>query len=241
MAMRYLYRIFFPFVVIQCFTPDLLSQKLSDTLHIEEISINSARPLDQNSLTISRIDSVVLQSKANSNLSELLAEHTSIFIKSYGKGAMASASFRGTDPSHTKVFWNGIELNSPMLGMVDFSIIPMFFIDHVELLHGTSSMAETSGAMGGLVNLSTEPDWTNRFSGSYMQGLGSYGTHDEQIRINYGNKKLQSQTRFFYAHSDNDFSFENRDIIDSVDLETGHKYYPKMKNEDAWFSYYGIL
>ncbi len=33
---------------------------------------------------------------------------------------MATASMRGTAPSHTKVTWNGMSLNSPMLGMVDF-------------------------------------------------------------------------------------------------------------------------
>jgi iron complex outermembrane receptor protein len=239
--MRKYHKILFLYLVIQVFAADLNSQKLSDTLHLEEINVSSMRPLHESSLTLTRLDSLVMQNKACNSLSELLSEHTGIFIKSYGRGAMASASFRGTDPSHTKVLWNGIELNSPMLGMVDFSIIPVFLIDNVELLHGTSSMDETTGAFGGLINLSTKPDWNNLFSGSYMQGAGSFGTHDEHLRINAGNNTFQSQTRIFYAHSENDFSFENHDIIDSVDLETGKRYYPVMKNTDAWFTYYGIL
>jgi outer membrane cobalamin receptor len=239
--MKCIHKILFLCVVIQIITVAVQAQKLDDTLHLKEISITSARPLRYNSLTLTRLDSIVLRNKTGNSLSEVLAEHSSIFIKSYGRGAMASASFRGTDPSHTKVLWNGIELNSPMLGMVDFSLIPMFFIDNVELLHGTSSIPEATGALGGLINLSTEPNWDSRFSGSYMQGAGSFGSHDEHLRINAGSTKLQSQTRVFYAHSDNDFSFENHDIVDSVDLETGRKYYPKMMNEDAWYSYYGIL
>ncbi|MCB8994149.1 MAG: TonB-dependent receptor plug domain-containing protein [Bacteroidales bacterium] len=223
------------------FVQNLYSQNLNDTLHIQEIKIHSKRAIQDNALYVSRIDSVVLNDKANSSLSELLAEHTGIFIKTYGRGAMASASFRGTDPSHTKVLWNGIELNSPMLGMTDFSIIPMLFIDKVELFHGSSSISETSGALGGLINLQTTTDWSGNFSGSYLQGLGSYGTHDENLRINAGNSKVQSQTRIFFSHSDNDFSYVNHDIYDSVNLETGKKYYPIMKNEDAWFTYYGIL
>lgn len=239
--MKHIPKILFLYALIMGFAKELQSQVLSDTMQLEEVRINSLRTLYDNSLICTRIDSLVMQSKVNSSLSEVLSEHTGIFIKSYGRGAMASASFRGTDPSHTKVLWNGIELNSPMLGMVDFSIIPMFFIDNVDLLHGTSSMAEASGALGGIINLSTQPDWKNRFSGSYMQGAGSFGSHDEHLRINFGNNKIQSQTRIFYSHSENDFTFENRDIIDSVDLETGQKYHPEMKNEDAWFSYYGIL
>ncbi len=226
---------------MQIIALDMNAQKLTDTLSIEEIRISFSRPAKYGSLTVTRLDSFTLQHKNSNSLSEVLAEHSGIFIKSYGRGAMASASFRGTDPSHTKVLWNGIELNSPMLGMVDFSLIPVFFIDNVELLHGSGSLSETSGALGGLINLSTEPDWNSSFSGSYMQGAGSFGTHDEHLRINLGNNKLQSQTRFFYAHSDNDFRFENHDIVDSVDLETGEKFYPTMKNRDAWFTYYGIL
>lgn len=233
--------ILFLFAIFQLPEAEIYAQTLSDTLSIREIRISSSRSMKYNSLTLTRLDSFTLQSKSGNNLSEVLAEHSGIFIKSYGRGAMASASFRGTDPSHTKVLWNGIELNSPMLGMVDFSLIPMFFIDNVELLHGSSSLSETSGALGGIINMSTEPEWNNRFSGSYMQGAGSFGTYDEHLRINLGNNKLQSQTRLFYAHSDNDFTFENHDIVDSVDMETGKKYYPTMKNEDAWFSYYGIL
>lgn len=239
--MRYFFRISVVFLFAVLANEGIHAQFIDDTIQIAEIKIHSARRLQDNSLTLTRLDSVVLHDKANSSLSEVLSEHSNIFIKSYGRGAMASASFRGTDPSHTKVLWNGIELNSPMLGMVDFSIIPMFFIDNVELLHGTSSISETSGAMGGLINLSTEPDWKSRISGSYMQGAGSFGSHNEHVRINLGNQKIQSQTRFFYASSRNDFKFENHDIIDSVDLETGKKFHPVMKNEDAWFRYYGVL
>jgi len=217
------------------------AQKLGDTLRINELQVNTLRPLKENTVTIARLDSIVLQIKKSSSLSEVLAEHSGLFIKTYGRGALSTASFRGTDPSHTKVLWNGIELNSPMLGMVDFSLIPMFFIDDVELLPGTSSISQVSGAFGGLVNLRTEPDWENRFSGNFVQDLGSFGSHDEQLRFNIGNSKIQSQTRIFYAHSDNDFSFRNNDIIDSIDLETGRKFHPQMKNEDAWFSYYGML
>jgi iron complex outermembrane receptor protein len=227
--------------VIQIIAGEVYAQKFTDTLSIQEISVRAVKPLQNSSLTVTRLDSLMLKTKTSNTLSELLAEHSGIFIKTYGRGALSTASFRGTDPSHTKVLWNGIELNSPMLGMVDFSQVPMFFIDKAELLHGTSSLSESSGALGGIINLSTQADWNNRFSGSVTQGAGSYHSHDEHIRIDMGNSKIQSQTRIFYAHSDNDFSFENKDIIDSINLETGKQFHPEMINEDAWFSNYGIL
>ncbi len=41
--------------------------------------------------------------------------------------------------------------------MTDFSTIPSYFIDDASLLHGTSSVNETGGGLGGLVRLSTAP------------------------------------------------------------------------------------
>ena len=219
----------------------LYSQILNDTFKISEIEIYSTRPLKLSGLTYSKLDSTVLLEKANTSLAVVLSEHTHVFMKTNGRGAMASASFRGTSASHTKVSWNDIELNSPMLGMVDFSLIPMFFIDNVELFHGSSSISKTKGALGGLISLTSDPDWSKNFSGSYLQGLGSFGSYDENLKIDFGNNIIRSQTNTFFSHSDNDYKYLISDIIDSVDLNSGKQYKPAMKNRDAWYTNYGMM
>ena len=60
----------------------------------------------------SHIDTTVLYEKGTLSLSDLLSENTPVFIKNHGRGALASASFRGTAASHTQVNWNGIKINS---------------------------------------------------------------------------------------------------------------------------------
>ena len=91
------------------------------TIDIEEISVSTRRKLSEIGVTKTVLDTVALQQNIVHSLAEVLAQNTPIFIKSYGRGAVATASFRGTSPSHTQVLWNGMKLNSPMLGMVDFS------------------------------------------------------------------------------------------------------------------------
>lgn len=61
------------------------------------------------------------------SLAELLTDHTSIYIKSLGTGALSTASFRGTSASQTRVNWNGINITPPLSGTFDFSQIPVFF------------------------------------------------------------------------------------------------------------------
>jgi len=110
------------------FTFAASAQHVSDTIRIKTIEIfaNKIKKEDAGK-TITKIDSISMIKALTSSLSDMISQNTNIYIKDYGRGAMATASFRGTAPSHTQVTWNGISLNSPMLGMVDFSVIPVLF------------------------------------------------------------------------------------------------------------------
>jgi iron complex outermembrane receptor protein len=188
-----------------------------------------------------KIDTLVLNTLAHRSLSEVLAENTPIFIKTYGRGSMASASFRGTAPSHTKVLWNDIEINNPMLGMVDFSLIPTWFMDDVNLSYGAASVKNSGGALGGSVELNNKPDWNKDLKFHTLSSVGSYNTYDQFLAGNYSNSKISSRTKLFYSRSDNDFEFYNKDIISSVDLATGEKSHPKQKQKNAEYEKYGVL
>ncbi len=183
---------------------------------------------------------MVLRDKANLSLSQLLSENTPVFIKEHGRGALATASFRGTAASHTKVNWNGININNPMAGMVDFSLIPVYIIDDLNLKHGSASMADRSGGLGGSINIKNTADWQNRFGIKYMQGIGSYSTFDEFLSVGFGGPRFQSSTRLYHNYSRNDFTFINRGIA-NVDPETGHITHPVDTNDNADYARYGIL
>src|SRR5210317_1328629 len=126
----------------------VFSQGIRDSVfQIEGVSVAAQRIFvkEQAGMKQSHVDSTVLQNKAILSLSELLSENTSVFIKNHGRGALATASFRGTSASHTQVTWNGISINSPMTGMTDFSLIPVYVVDEVNLKHGTGSISEMNG------------------------------------------------------------------------------------------------
>ena len=134
-------------------------------------------------------------------MADILTFNTSIFVKQYGRATLSTVAFRGTSPSHTQVTWNGMRINSPMLGMTDFSMIPSYFIDDASLLHGTSSVNEAGGGLGGAVKLSTRPADADGFNLQYTQGVGSFSTFDEFLRLTYGNDRWQTSTRVVYSSS----------------------------------------
>ncbi|NLA23963.1 MAG: Plug domain-containing protein [Bacteroidales bacterium] len=80
---------------------------------LPNVNISATKNIYETGLKVSRIDSLVYDENRQYSISELIAWKTPVFVKSYGRGSMATVSFRGTDPSHTKLTWNGLPLNSP--------------------------------------------------------------------------------------------------------------------------------
>lgn len=233
---------FFFVLFIFAIANDGLTQ-IKDTVKINEVIIWENYILHQKQTGVKRqkLDTLVLSSLASNSLSQVLSENTPIFIKSYGRGSMASASFRGTAPSHTKVLWNDIEINNPMLGMVDFSLIPTWFIDDVSIAYGAASLQKTTGALGGSIELNNKAQWNKGWNFHTLTSLGEYHTYDQFFSGNYSTKKWSVKTKTFYSSSKNDFKFINHDIILSVDLSDGKKTHPKQTQTQAEYEKYGLM
>lgn len=179
------------------------------TLNIDTAVVAGRRALEGIGEQRTELDTAALRENITNSLADVLSHNSSIFIKSYGRATLSTASFRGTAPSHTQVTWNGMKLNSPMLGTVDFSMIPSYFVDRASLYHGASSVGTAGGGLGGAVSLSTRPEIREGAGLRYVQGVGSYNTFDEFLRFDYGSGRLRSSTRVYYASSDNDFKYTN--------------------------------
>ena len=122
--------------------------------------------------------------------------------------------------------------------MTDFSTIPSYFIDQASLLHGTSSVNETGGGLGGLVKLGTTPQVGEGFHAQYVQGIGSFRTFDEFARFTYGSDRWQVSTRAVYSSSPNDYKYTNHDKkINIYDEEKNiiGQYHPKERNRSGSF------
>ena len=183
------------------------------TIEVEEIVVRGARSLRDIGVQKSILNEAVLKESLSASMAEVLAQNSPIFIKSSGRATLATASVRGTAPSHTTVSWNGIELGSPMLGMVDFSMIPSYFVDGSEVFHGATSVNAASGGLGGSVVLATKPAERQGLGVQYIQNLASFSTHDEYLRIDYGSERWRTSTRLLNSSSKNNFPYTNYDKI----------------------------
>ncbi len=235
---RKLVFILFVVISIKGFT-----QGIQDSVYMLPSATVSAEKVfqkEQAGMKETKLDTLILAQKINLSLSDLLSENTPVFIKNHGRGALSTASFRGTAPSHTKVVWNGMPLTNPMAGMVDFSLIPVYVIDEISLNHGTASIVDGSGGLGGSVNISNSVDWNDKFNLKYLQSVGSYNSFDEYLSVSAAWKKISLKTRLYHTYSKNDFTFINRGIGD-INPETGEIVNPLDTNSSADYIKYGVL
>ncbi|MBR5249108.1 MAG: TonB-dependent receptor [Bacteroidales bacterium] len=228
----------------------LLAQENEDQdwLHkgiiLKEAITYGERPMKEIGTQQTKFDSLVLKENIALSMADVLTFNSSIFVKNYGRATLSTVAFRGTSPSHTQVSWNGMRINNPMLGMTDFSMIPSYFIDDASLLHGTSSVNESGGGLGGAVKMATKPANNRGFGLQYIQGLGSFKTFDEFLRLTYGNDHWQVSTRAVLSSSPNDYKYRNHDKKENIydeDMNIIDQYYPIERNRSGSYRDFHLL
>lgn len=213
--------------------------------NLDVVNVTAQRPLSRIGIQYTHIDSAALRDNISLSMADVLGFNSSVFVKTSGRATLSTVAFRGTAPSHTAVTWNGLPVNSPAMGLTDFSMLPSYLIDGASLLHGASSLTRTSAGMGGMVDLSTSAtEIEEGFNAQYVQGVGSFTTLDEFLKLTYGNDRWKFSTRAVLSTSENDFSFVNKDrkeFIYDENLNIIDSYYPNDKNRNGNYSDFHVL
>ena len=204
----------------------------NDTIYLQSVEVSAEHIYNKVSKeTMERkIDTAVIKRLQTVSLSQLLIQHSPVFIKTYGPGSTASASFRGTTASHTLVLWNGMQLNSPTLGEVDFSTIPVFFTDEISLQWGSKTSAN-SGGLGGVVNIGNTQKFNEGLLLDVRQTYGSFNTWGSYLTLGYSGNKFMARVKAYRNSSDNDFTYTNIATIP----------HQEMKQKNADFVDYGFM
>jgi outer membrane cobalamin receptor len=205
-------------------------EALPDTIFLKEVDIIEKRKISSIGATYTDITKMQLRKCEQSDLSHLLNYYAPVFIKSYYPGGVSTSSIRGSSASHVQVLWNGININSPMLGQVDFSAIPVSINDDVRIYHGSANIAESNGAIGGSIHMNSQADWSNKLTAGVDISYGSFDTHRDKILFMVGNEKFQSKTMIYYNISENDFPY----------LDYSQSDLPKKYNIDGDYDQKGI-
>lgn len=148
-----------------------------------------------------------LKTRSTRDLSELLATQSNVYIKSYGLGSLATSSIRGGSAGHTLVLWNGLPIQSPMLGQLDLSLLPLGSFGSVRLIPGGNSSSWGSGAIGGLIHLRSQGDFNGGYAIESQTITGDFGRLRQRLAAKVSTKRFFSSSHFEYTEAENDFSY----------------------------------
>lgn len=137
-------------------------------------------------------------------LSDALGEYSSVYIKKYGAGQLASIAIRGTSATQTEIQWNGVRLNSPALGQLDLSLLHIGIQDELELVR-----TGFKGIIGGTLMLNNEVKMDSGFSLGGSFRAGSFKTFEAVGEAHYAKAGFYGTSRFCYLTSSNDYRFRN--------------------------------
>lgn len=174
----------------------------------------------------SKPDSLIKNLFNGSNLSDLFAFNNSFFVKTYGTNGIASSSIRGGNAAQSVINWNGFNINSPMLGQSDLSVLPGFLFDDVSILYGGASSLNGSGAMGGSIMLKNESAFNKGMSIKAFSDVASYNCSRNGLAFQLSKSKFTSSNKLYFNKGKNNFLYG--DSINGV-YSTQHQTHNKLQ------------
>lgn len=126
---------------------------------IETISVIGARQpieLSRLSASVSVIDRAEIENSGAISLSDLLRGLPGVSISQDGvKGSQTQVRLRGSEANHVLVLVDGVEINNLNDGAVNFAHVNLDNVEQIELLRGPQSALWGSGAVGGVLAITT--------------------------------------------------------------------------------------
>ncbi|MCS6823174.1 MAG: TonB-dependent receptor [Cytophagaceae bacterium] len=145
----------------------------------------------------------------DAKLSDVLQQHSTAFVKTYGPGSLSTTSIRGGSAAHTGWVWNGIPIQSPMNGTMDMALIPMGFWDEVRLQTGGCSAIWGSGIVSSAIHLNNKYSYNNGIKLTSQTRYGSFANLYQQASMLLSYSKTIFSIKSFYQSAENNFLYTN--------------------------------
>ncbi|MCU4158041.1 TonB-dependent receptor [Carboxylicivirga sp. A043] len=189
--------------------PLLADDEVRDSVKVQEVEITASR-LMHFAVTekVEQMDTLMIQRYATQDLGALLQRTSPINIQSNGGvGGLATASIRGASSNQTLVTWNGLPINSLTTGSADLSTVNVGGFNDISIVYGASGSLYGSGTMGGVIELSNQPQWGQGFTGRVRGELGSFSNYKGNLLLRASNQTLSYNGQFFYHDAKNNFKY----------------------------------
>jgi iron complex outermembrane receptor protein len=176
-----------------------LAQGIKDTIRLDEVVKIEQAPANNDASPFTDV-----KYRQGERLSDALNEFSSVYVKSYGSGGLASLAIQGTSAEQTAIEWNGVKINAPSLGQVDLSLFMLGMQDELQLVR-----TGYEGTIGGTLQMNNEVKRDSGFSIGATLRAGSFGTYEAAADADYAKDKFSGATKFSFISAQNNFPYTN--------------------------------
>ena len=174
-------------------------------------------------LATTTLDTSLIPSITAHSLSDRLDREAGLFIKTYGPAGLSTLTLRGSGAAQSALIWEGVTLNSPMLGLTDLNLLPAFLLDEIKTEYGGNGPLNGNGAIGGSILLNNRFMTTPGLKALLYGGGGSFGSTRGGAGIQWSNGIISSQTKIYSEQSDNNFSYRRPDGSNTKQSHAQHQ------------------
>lgn len=141
---------------------------------IEVVDESEGHKLQQSARAITVVDTKVARERS-ADLGEVLSRQQGIQVRrTGGLGSAMRFSLNGLYDDQIRFFLDGVPLDFAGWGL-GIANVPVDLVQRVDVHRGVVPISLGADALGGAVDLVTDPSWVNRAAVSYQ--VGSFGTH----------------------------------------------------------------
>ena len=177
------------------------------SIELEELIIEKNKISNQSKSQHAIVLNDSLVENSVGTFTDFLQKNTTLYFKENGYGMVSSPTFRGTTAQQTSVLWNGIKINSALLGQTDFNATAFKSYDHIVVKPGGGSVLYGSSAIGGTIHLNNELQFNRKTTNEIQLNYGSFNTQGIHYKISTGFEKFAINVHFGYNKSDNDYEW----------------------------------
>ncbi len=179
----------------------------NQSIELDELVIEKSKIFNQSKSQNTFVLNDSLIENSTGTFTDFLQKNTTIYFKENGYGMVSSPSFRGTTAQQTSVLWNGIKVNSALLGQTDFNSTAFKTYDNIVIKPGGGSVLYGTSAIGGTIHLNNQLQFNRKTENEIQLNYGSFNTQGIHYKISAGTDKLDVNAHFGYSKSDNDYEW----------------------------------
>ena len=203
---------------------------------LPEVSVEISGARDEFAVTRTIIDQRMIRQSGAKSVGDLLTDHGPVFIKEKGAaGSSQYASIRGSATNQVLVVMDDHRLNTPGMGEVDLSTIPLDAVERVEVITGPSP--EYGGdAIGGVIRIITKSvgDLSER---NLRAGGGSFGSRHGQFYLSRkGNPGVSFSGSIAASRGDYEYTdrFGQTMVRDNADMHSENLFWKAQGLIGGW-------